>query len=777
MERIQNHDAIWDLHIHTCCCPKSTGEFKKLKTADFIKQIIQIFENTIDFELFSFTDHNQISIEVYKEYIRQNGKTEFLVGVEQDVFFDNANKGEVKHLIIYFNISKDEFDNNISFLQEYNKFINKNAIYIYELLHFLAGKQIKFIISPHAFKQGRRGIDYDWSSEEAVQENAKLFTDQFFCFWESSGISQIYRAIQFLKDFNLEDKISVISFSDSSDFEKLRKYLENPTQYFSSLPCFKGLELVGTDGSRINLSQKHKKDKNNSGNLIGKVEFMGNIIAFSDRLNCIIGGRGSGKSLLLDAMAYKMNKLSEDNKNKARLKFIKKWPIKIYNYSGNEIKLNNFECEYFIQSYAVDLFNDVDYYKNIQKFFNKDFAKICEVDEKLIKDNNIKKFSLKLKKIDSISAQENISNLLGKYIIPKDNAFNISFNEEIKDESLLHYIDKTIFYETIFSLIPKILRTNDRINTSIENLYQIITQETHNYNMHLIDTSIIRKFIKVAYEEYENDYSVVRKEKNTVENLFKEKFELKANLYKKRVNLINCYFDIEKEFQSYYESDFKAGGEQSDSFLLKKILKIERPFEYLRRIFKEFFTLRSIKNTNDTDIDLNKAVSIYCFSDDFQLKEGKKIEEVDEKLMNFELEYIKDIKIFYKNNDSYEDILSLSPGQQTNILMEYLIYKNTNVPLLIDQPEDNIDHLTIYNKITNWFKTLKSKRQVILVTHDANIVINGDAENLIVANHLSNNTFEYSYGALEYDENLEIASKILDGGVEAVKRRLNKYGN
>lgn len=174
---------------------------------------------------------------------------------------------------------------------------------------------------------------------------------------------------------------------------------------------------------------------------------------------------------------------------------------------------------------------------------------------------------------------------------------------------------------------------------------------------------------------------------------------------------------------------------------------------------------------------MNKAVSIYCFSDDFQLKEGKKIEEVDEKLMNFELEYIKDIKIFYKNNDSYEDILSLSPGQQTNILMEYLIYKNTNVPLLIDQPEDNIDHLTIYNKITNWFKTLKSKRQVILVTHDANIVINGDAENLIVANHLSNNTFEYSYGALEYDENLEIASKILDGGVEAVKRRLNKYGN
>ena len=75
-----------------------------------------------------------------------------------------------------------------------------------------------------------------------------------------------------------------------------------------------------------------------------------------------------------------------------------------------------------------------------------------------------------------------------------------------------------------------------------------------------------------------------------------------------------------------------------------------------------------------------------------------------------------------------------------------------------------------------WFEKLKRNRQVIVVTHDANIVINADAENIIVANHSKKDTFNYSYGALEYGDNLEIASNVLDGGKEAVKRRLMKYG-
>ena len=107
---------------------------------------------------------------------------------------------------------------------------------------------------------------------------------------------------------------------------------------------------------------------------------------------------------------------------------------------------------------------------------------------------------------------------------------------------------------------------------------------------------------------------------------------------------------------------------------------------------------------------------------------------------------------------------------------EYIVHQETKKPLLIDQPEDNVDNQTIYSDIKRWFMKMKHMRQVIVVTHDANIVINADADNVIIASQDKNGSFTYKYGALEYDDTLEDASLILDGGKEAVKRRLLKYG-
>ena len=138
---------------------------------------------------------------------------------------------------------------------------------------------------------------------------------------------------------------------------------------------------------------------------------------------------------------------------------------------------------------------------------------------------------------------------------------------------------------------------------------------------------------------------------------------------------------------------------------------------------------------------------------------------------------VKKNTIYYKIKDGNpEDIFEASPGTQTNILMEYIVSKDSKVPLLIDQPEDNIDNETIFTKLTDWFYTLKSKRQIIVVTHDANIVVNSDAENVIIASKMDKDKFKYEYGALEYDNFLSKISIILDGGIDAVERRLKKYG-
>ena len=104
------------------------------------------------------------------------------------------------------------------------------------------------------------------------------------------------------------------------------------------------------------------------------------------------------------------------------------------------------------------------------------------------------------------------------------------------------------------------------------------------------------------------------------------------------------------------------------------------------------------------------------------------------------------------------------------------MFKETSIPLLIDQPEDNIDNSTIYKVLTNWFEKLKSNRQIIVASHDPNIVINADSENIVLCNQIASNKFEYQNGALEYNDNIEKISQILDCGSTALKRRLIKYG-
>ena len=119
---------------------------------------------------------------------------------------------------------------------------------------------------------------------------------------------------------------------------------------------------------------------------------------------------------------------------------------------------------------------------------------------------------------------------------------------------------------------------------------------------------------------------------------------------------------------------------------------------------------------------------------------------------------------------------TVSPGTRANLLLEYIVFKESDNPIIIDQPEDNIDNETIYTQLTTWFSELKKKRQVIVVTHDANIVVNSDSENVILCNQTADDKFSYEYGALEYKEILDKISKILDGGKRAIERRLLKYG-
>lgn len=140
---------------------------------------------------------------------------------------------------------------------------------------------------------------------------------------------------------------------------------------------------------------------------------------------------------------------------------------------------------------------------------------------------------------------------------------------------------------------------------------------------------------------------------------------------------------------------------------------------------------------------------------------------------------------------------NMSPGKQAFVILKLLLeFSSRKCPILIDQPEDSLDNRAIYTELVAYLKTKKKERQIILVSHNPNVVVGADAEQVIVANQHGNNSpntdnvrFRYYSGALEDSHNdpsiptilesqgiREHVCDILEGGQEAFNRREKKYG-
>ena len=144
------------------------------------------------------------------------------------------------------------------------------------------------------------------------------------------------------------------------------------------------------------------------------------------------------------------------------------------------------------------------------------------------------------------------------------------------------------------------------------------------------------------------------------------------------------------------------------------------------------------------------------------------------------------------DGDNFEQ---MSQGKKAFVVLTLILeFSKDKKPVIIDQPEDGLDNRAIYSDLTNYLKQKKKERQIILVTHNPNIVVGADAENVIVANQHSEDSpnidgiqFDYINGSLEntYTKNVtytlerqgirEHVVEILEGGKEAFEKREKKY--
>lgn len=307
------------------------------------------------------------------------------------------------------------------------------------------------------------------------------------------------------------------------------------------------------------------------------------------------------------------------------------------------------------------------------------------------------------------------------------------------------------------------------------------------------------RFEKLSGELDEETRKLTEIEKKEHEISTLEQGQSQEEVFQAYEALYRCYVDIVSELQKYSKIDrenrielisevkFKhTRFDQNFSEKISKKVLLENQFGDMFGENQFFF--RTDRHVADVRKIFDRLLEA---SDPVKLNQAFTLDDVVHALMddNFYIEY--DLK---QGNDR---LLQMSPGKRGIILFElFLELSNATTPILIDQPEDNLDNRTVYQELNSFIKKKKLDRQIIIVSHNANLVVSTDSEEVIVANQHGENKegenaqyrFEYVTGALEnrfedatqkgilYQKGIRNhVCEVLEGGEEAFRKREQKY--
>ena len=267
--------------------------------------------------------------------------------------------------------------------------------------------------------------------------------------------------------------------------------------------------------------------------------------------------------------------------------------------------------------------------------------------------------------------------------------------------------------------------------------------------------------------------------------------KLVSNIYKSKQKILNFYSDLTESLNSqikkFQTEDFEVEIEASfvvdrsfNNQILGRINKNKRGNFYGKEASRKL--LSSLMER----IDWNRFETIYEFFngileklsvyDGEIIQKGEQLSDVKEFYdFLFSMEYLSpkyELRLGNKN------LNELSPGEKGLLLLVfYLQLDRDNIPLVIDQPEDNLDNESIYKVLAVCIRQAKKKRQIILVTHNPNLAIGADAEQVIYVKLEKSNNYRFTYesGSIENPRISKRILEVLEGTQPAfVKRRL-KY--
>lgn len=168
---------------------------------------------------------------------------------------------------------------------------------------------------------------------------------------------------------------------------------------------------------------------------------------------------------------------------------------------------------------------------------------------------------------------------------------------------------------------------------------------------------------------------------------------------------------------------------------------------------------RALMDGGELNAD-QSAKMLVAFSRPTKLAELETVELLDEPTIEL------------RDGESYKPSTQLSTGQKCTTILPILLLESEN-PLLIDQPEDNLDNSFIFEAVVANIQTVKATRQLIFVTHNPNIPVLGEAERVVVMESDGEHGRKTREGTV--DECKDSIVTLLEGGEEAFRKRSKRY--
>ena len=899
----------WDLHIHTplSICQDYGGDSEEV-WENFITSLEQLPH---DVKVIGITDY--YFIDGYEKIMEYKFKGRLsnifkifpILEFRIDTFGSgNENKLQKINLHILFNIDENDIVNELKTIRE--EFIDQIKIsslethitkklskenFISIAGNLQAGfnslipstKEVLNIIRSDTWKNKVfLFLGYkEWSNLEKNQQIKPLKEDLYSkvgAFF-SSNANNVEKNQQWLNEFGNKRLLHSL---DIHNFNDLKKENYCCHTWIKADPTFEGLkQIIYEPTERVKIQenkpeeksgyqvidrieiyhqdfQEKREEKENEETIEKKEQFK--TIFLNPNLNTIIGGRSTGKSILLGTIAKKLNSDKEvklDNTEYSQYIDEIVSNMRIFWKDGDEN--NTRDIEYFPQSYMYQLAKNSDELnKLVENIIIQDINKKTKIEayQAFSSDNNseITEYINNLFKAKSAidSIQKSITEIGDEEGIIKEKE-----KLSIELEALKTKIQIT---EEQWSIYSNLKEEYDKNNHSIQEIEQqkislsalksisIINDITHN----LINlTEDIRNKVNIIFSDLKQRYSgewneqiqTILLEKEAEVQKIKERNESieKDEAYLKGLSVFDSnqqYKDIEEKYKRENNklekiTELKKQKVEYDKHInsLKSSI-IENSKKYyteLQRIQNELSVSSGrLKITATINTDFPKYKNILYSSINQQGVQGKQIieksinttQELFENISSmFELllsnsitlkggydnqKLIKELlgtnffNISYEIEYDTDKFKAMSEGKKAFIILMLLLdFSKKECPILIDQPEDDLDNRAIYNELVTYIKSKKKERQIIIVTHNSNIVIGADSELVIVSNqqgvnspNKNNRKFDYIFGSIEssmekdntireilYSQGIrQHICEILEGGETAFKNREKKYG-